>query len=152
MAGCASAAGRSGGAAAVPAPGADSEIIAVAEALFSAMRARDTTTIRELFVPEAQIVALRSGGPPAAAPQMRSAEAFVASIGRPGEILAERMWDPQVRIDGDLATLWAPYEFHVGDRFSHCGSDAFHLIRAEGRWRIVALTYTVQTTGCTGGA
>lgn len=152
LVGCASAGRGSSGGAAIPPVGAESEVIAVAEALFSAMRARDTTAIRELFVPESQIAAIRMGAPSAAAPQMRSAEEFVASIGRPGETLAERMWDPQVRIDGDLATLWAPYEFHLGDRFSHCGSDAFHLVRADGRWRIVALTYTIQTIGCTGGA
>src|SRR5256885_3716182 len=39
----------------------------------------------------------------------------------------ERMWNPEVRIDGGIATLWTPYDFHVGPRFSHCGYDAFQL-------------------------
>ena len=25
----------------------------------------------------------------------------------------ERMWDPEVRIDGPVATLWAPYDFYI---------------------------------------
>ena len=29
------------------------------------------------------------------------------------------MWDPEVQVDGDIAALWAPYDFHIGGRFSH---------------------------------
>lgn len=58
------------------------------------------------------------------------------------------MWDAEVEVSGDLATLWAPYDFHIGERFSHCGFDAFHFVRQDGAWRIAALTYTVQTSGC----
>ena len=61
----------------------------------------------------------------------------------------ERMWNPEVRIDGDLATLWAPYDLHYGGEFSHCGIDAFQLVRGEDRrWRIVSVAYTRRTTGC----
>ena len=64
-----------------------------------------------------------------------------------GEI-RERMWSPEVRIDGGLAALWAPYDFRAGDRFSHCGHDAAHLVRRDGAWVITALSYTIQETGC----
>ena len=47
-----------------------------------------------------------------------------------------------------MATLWATYDFHQGERFTHCGIDAFDFVRSGGEWRIVALTYTVQTVGC----
>ena len=126
----------------------EQEVVAVAEALFSAMRTRDTAAIRDLFVPEMQIVALRAGDASTARTQGRSVSEFITSIARPGDELKERMWDPQVQMNGDLAALWAPYDFHVGERFSHCGYDAFHLVRQGGRWKILALTYTVQTTGC----
>ncbi|HUE95025.1 MAG TPA: nuclear transport factor 2 family protein [Longimicrobiaceae bacterium] len=123
-------------------------VVATAETLFAAMQARDTAAIRGLFVPDAPIVAITVGEGAAAAPQHRTLAAFIASIARPGEPLLERMWDPRVEIDGDFASLWAPYDFHIGDRFSHCGTDAFHLVRRAGRWRIVGLSYTLQTAGC----
>lgn len=149
LAGCASAFATSDEHAALPrSAGAEREVIAVAETLFSAMRTRDTTAIRSLFLPEVQIVSLREGASSGTAPQRRSVSDFVSSIARPGDELRERMWDPRVEVSGDLATLWAPYDFHVGERFSHCGYDAFHLLRQDGIWRIAALTYTVQTTGC----
>jgi hypothetical protein len=152
LAGCATAS-RVPGDTAVGAgsPAAEAEVIAVAEALFSAMRTRDTTAIRALFVPEVQIVSLRAGRTSSAEPQGRSVSQFITSIARPGDELRERMWDPRVQMDGELATLWAPYDFHIGERFSHCGYDAFHLVRQGGEWRIAALTYTVQTTGCATG-
>jgi hypothetical protein len=134
-----------------PPAAAEQEVIAVAEALFSAMHTRDTAQIRTLFVPEAQVVPLGVDGPLPAEPQMRSVSEFVTSIGRPGEPLIERMWEPRVNIDHELASLWAPYDFHIGERFSHCGSNAFHLVRQPGGWRILALAYTVQTTGCVTG-
>ena len=73
---------------------------------------------------------------------------FLASIAKPGDTLYERMWDPEVRVDGDIAALWAPYDFRIGERFSHCGHDAFHLVRQDGRWRISAIAYTVREEDC----
>lgn len=61
------------------------------------------------------------------------------------------MWSAEVRIDGGLATLWAPYEFHLGERFSHCGIDAFQFVREGGAWKMIAITFTRRTTGCLEG-
>jgi hypothetical protein len=82
-------------------------------------------------------------------PTWRTSEAFVRGVsGIDGEPI-ERMWDPVVRIDGDLAELWAPYDFYVGERFSHCGVDAVHLVRHEGRWKIAVISYTrAQPPAC----
>jgi hypothetical protein len=60
------------------------------------------------------------------------------------------MWDPEVRIDGPMATLWAPYDFHRSGEFSHCGVDAFQLALKEDGWRIVSIIYTVRRLGCEG--
>ena len=56
----------------------------------------------------------------------------------------ERMWDPEVRVDGPVATLWAPYDFYRGTEFSHCGTDAFQLAKTGGIWKVVLVSYTVQ--------
>jgi hypothetical protein len=36
----------------------------------------------------------------------------------------------------------------VGDRFSHCGVDAFTLAKEDDAWKIVALTDTRRRQGC----
>ena len=57
-------------------------------------------------------------------------------------VLTERMFDPEVRVSGDLAMVWTPYDFYVGDEFSHCGADAVLLSRSGDSWTIVALSWT----------
>jgi hypothetical protein len=45
----------------------------------------------------------------------------------------ERLRNPVIRVDGALASVWIEYSLYVGERFVHCGVDAFHLVRtAEG--------------------
>ena len=60
-----------------------------------------------------------------------------------------RIWDPEVRIDGDLAQVWAYYTFHRNGAFSHCGVDAFMLLKVGGEWKITQLADSRRTTGCT---
>jgi len=49
-----------------------------------------------------------------------------------------------VRIDGPVATLWAPYDFYRGIEFSHCGTDAFQLAKTPDGWKVTLISYTVQ--------
>lgn len=123
-------------------------VIAAVESLFDAMRTRDTIALRAGFTPNAQLISIREVPGAPARYQVAPLSAFVTSIGRPGDELVERMWSPRVEVAGDLASLWAPYDFRIGSSFSHCGHDAVHLVRTPGGWKIAALTYTVVTAGC----
>ena len=121
-------------------------VIAVANDLFAAMRARDADALRALQTPEVAMIRVTTDEQPAI--HVGSPDAFInAVVNAPAEP-RERMWDPEVRIDGDLATLWAPYEFYMGDRFSHCGVDAFQLVRVDGSWKIVSIAFTRRNEGC----
>ena len=46
----------------------------------------------------------------------------------------ERLLDPAVEIDGDIAMVWSPYVFLIDGKANHCGADHFDLVR---RWRRV---------------
>lgn len=144
-----SAATTTGRAAAEPASTVDrAAVIAAVQGLFDAMRTRDTIALRAGFTPGAQLISIRAIPGAPARQQVTPLSAFVTSIGRPGEELVERMWDPRVEVAGDIASLWAPYDFRRGGTFSHCGHDAVHLVRTPDGWKIAAITYTVVTTGC----
>jgi uncharacterized protein YecT (DUF1311 family) len=116
-----------------------------ANRLFAAMEERDTAALRTLMHPRAQIVSVASTGV-----SVRSADEWIGGLGRTSDALIERMWDAEVEIDGDLAPLWAPYDFHLGERFSHCGMDAFQFVREGGAWKMISVTFTRRTTGCEG--
>jgi hypothetical protein len=53
-----------------------------------------------------------------------------------------------VRIDDDLAIVWAPYKFYWKGKFSHCGTDSFQLVRINGIWKIQYLIDTRKKEGC----
>jgi hypothetical protein len=121
------------------------QIHAVVVQLFDAMRARDTAAIRTLFVPNASMQSLRD-----TAVVFDRVDGWVTSIARApqGVLLDERLGAPTIQVDGPLATVWVPYWFFVGPRFSHCGVDAFQLTKGGGRWRIFSIVDTRRPTGC----
>ena len=123
------------------------EVLQVIQGTFDAMRARDTAALRAHFHPDARIVTtgMRAGQPVS---RTVSIDQFVASVGGAREELNERFWSPEVRIDDNLATVWTSYDFHVGGRFSHCGVDAFQLVRTTAGWRIIHVTDTHRTERC----
>ena len=118
-------------------------VLLAAAALFQAMHDRDTAALDTLLHPRAQIVAVSERGV-----GVRTAAEWIPTVAQSAEALRERMWDTEVEIDGDLATLWAPYDFHRGERFSHCGTDAFQFVRERGGWKLISVAFTVRTTGC----
>lgn len=120
-------------------------VIQATEALFAAMQEKDPTALRSLMHPRAQIVSVAATGV-----TVRTADEWIPGLMRSQDVLIERMWDPRVEIDGDLATLWAPYDFHRGERFSHCGFDAFQFVRQGGAWKLISIAFTGRTTGCEG--
>jgi len=65
-----------------------------------------------------------------------------------GGSLAERIHDPQVHIDNDLAVVWAPYKFSRDGRVDHCGTDVFTLGRIDGRWLIIGLSDNERKDDC----
>jgi hypothetical protein len=128
---------------------AEQQVVAVAEALFDAMRSKDVATLRRLMLPEARLVAIdETREPPSVTWSDR--EQFIERIaGMEVEIL-ERMWSPTVAIDGNMATLWAPYDFHRAGTFSHCGTDALHMVQIGDAWTIAHITYNRRLEGCSG--
>ena len=110
--------------------------------LFHALGSRDLARIEELHLPQALTVTSRSTGG-AEYPAIRTLPEVLESIGSVTVPMLERIWDAEVRVDGDIASVWAPYDFWVDGSFSHCGHDAVHLVRVNGVWRISAVTYTV---------
>ncbi len=129
-----------------PSP-ADPAILKTVERFFDAMRARDTVTLRTLVDSSARLVtALTRDGKPA----VRSAgiQRFIQSVGGAQQLLDERIFEPEVRQDGNLATVWTRYAFYLGGTLSHCGYDAFQLARTEAGWKVVAIADTQRREGC----
>ena len=119
--------------------------LAAVDALFEAMAVHDTHAARQLIVPGAQFVVVRADGSSA----MRDDAGFIESLAQRPEIeLRERMWSHQVLVDGPMAQVWGPYDFHIDGTFSHCGVNSIGLVRGADGWRIAAVSYTMRKDGC----
>ena len=55
-------------------------------------------------------------------------------------------WD--IKIDGNLASVWTPYEFYFNTKFSHCGPNSFQLFNNNGKWEIVYLVDMKRKNNC----
>jgi hypothetical protein len=122
-------------------------ILAVVDQLFEGMRTKDTAAMRALFAPQARMIGLARDGGLRADP----IDGWLAGIGRTpdGPVLRERTWNHDIKVDGAIAQAWMDYDFFIGDRFSHCGVDAFHFVKLGGTWKIVSVMDTRRTDGCT---
>ena len=127
-------------------PAADGPLSAV-ERLFDAMRKRDTTAMRALFDSTARLV---TTGTRNGQPTLRTIpiEQWLQGVGRATQELDERIWDPVVHTDDNLATVWVKYEFVAGGQFSHCGVDAFQLFKSPTGWKIFQVADTQRRENC----
>lgn len=46
----------------------------------------------------------------------------------------------EIKISGQLANAWVPYEFWLNDTFSHCGVNSIHLMETKQGWKILNIT------------
>jgi len=117
--------------------------------VFEAMRTNDSTLLKSCFTEnpntftvyktEEGLTDLRAG----------NFQQFIDAVGRPKQqIWNEPIWNEKVEIDGTLASVWVDYAFFIDDQFSHCGVDAFHLIKSSGSWKIFHLADTRRKKAC----
>jgi hypothetical protein len=113
-------------------------VMAPIQAMFDGMAKRDATAIKEPLLAGGTLVLMRNGKP-----TQMSFDAFAEHVARPGTThIEERIHDPLVRIDNDLAVVWAPFEFLVDGKVDHCGTDLFNLVRIDGKWLIASVADT----------
>lgn len=60
----------------------------------------------------------------------------------------ERIVFGAVHIDGNMASVWTPYQFYYKGKFSHCGVNSFQLVRINGDWKIQYIIDTRRKEGC----
>ena len=119
--------------------------------LFNGMKLGDSTMVHAAFTKKVSMatVSINKEGKPGINHES-SLDGFLKAVGTPHpEIWNEVIWDIQIQIDGNMAQAWAPYAFYVGNKFSHCGVDAFQLFKnTDGNWKIFHLADTRQKEGC----
>lgn len=122
---------------------AEREVLDAVQRLWNAMHDGDGDAARSVFAPDARLVGVGMEDGRRVL-ETTPAEAFAAAVARGGGGWNERMYDPEVRIDGDIASVWTFYTFHRGEAFSHCGIDSFELANIDG-WKVTQVADTRRT-------
>ena len=120
----------------------------VIETLFDGMRAGDSAMVHSAFIDEVimQTIVPKRGVMSIVKGELQG---FLNSIGTPHErVYDERIMDYQIKIDGPMASVWTPYEFYLGEQFSHCGVNSFQLMKKEEGWKIIYLVDTRRKDNC----
>ncbi len=128
-----------------PVAAVQDSILAPILSLFRGMQAHDSAMVRGAFVPGAQF---SRPAAPGQGHRYTTLDQFVAAVGQPGLPWNERIYDADIREDAGLATVWTFFTFHAGEQFSHCGVNAFHVVRTGQGWKISGLADSNRRTGC----
>jgi len=119
-------------------------VLKTVQAFFDTMSARNVEGARAILQPQGRFHAMRirDGKPDVRA---FSNEEYFADLQASKQKMRERTWNPEVSVHGLIATFRAPYDFWIDGKLSHCGIDAFDLIKTEDGWKIAGGVYTVET-------
>lgn len=125
------------------------EVRQVIASMFEGMKSKNTDLIKAAFHSDATMQTVKSGENGSELGSNSVAD-FVNRIASTPEatILDERILDYQIKVDGDMAAAWTPYEFYVNDNFSHCGVNSFQLIKTTEGWKITYIIDTRRKEGC----
>ena len=121
-------------------------VLKVVQKFFDALQKQDTAAFQKMFLTEARNFSVRRRGDSTA---IRSQESGDFRF-NPSQIIIECMRPARtvVKIHGNIAMVWAPYDLWINDTFSHCGVDVFTLIKDSSEWKIASLSYTIEREGC----
>jgi hypothetical protein len=118
-------------------------ILAAVQGIFDALAAGDGEILREIMHPDVLMHSVERAADGTRSSSTSTRDELIARLEGSEQVLTERMWDAEVRVSGDLAMVWTPYDFYVGDELSHCGADALLLTRNDDEsWKIIALSWT----------
>jgi hypothetical protein len=130
------------------AQGDEGAVVAAVTKFLDGIRTRDTTLMRAAVVAGATLVPV--GGPTGlGAPS--TIDAVIERTGKgtgPGN--DERIEEPKVQIDDQLASLWTYFTLTLGGetKIDRCGTNLFLLRKGPDGWKVFQIAATSRTEGC----
>lgn len=113
--------------------------------LFTGMKTSDSVLIKKSFHKNAVLQTITR----TAEVKNESINDFALSISKAEKgSLDERIIFSNILIDGNLASVWTPYEFYYKGQFSHCGVNSFQLVKSNNEWKIQYIIDTRRKDNC----
>lgn len=121
---------------------AEKEVYAVVEKFFAGFNAKDTTVMRSTLFGDVKLFTTGTNQQGQAVAREEPASGLMNSIATAQAKLFEKIFEPVIQIEDNLANVWVRYEFYLNDNYSHCGIDSFLMVKTADGWKIAALADT----------
>ena len=123
----------------------EKEIIKPIENLFQAMKSADSLGVKNAFSNSAIMQTFGKNQ------EIRTdkVDDFAKQVGasQAGD-LDERFSISKILVDGNMASVWVPYQFYYKGNFSHCGVNSFQLAKINNDWKIQYIIDTRRKDNC----
>jgi hypothetical protein len=117
-------------------------VLAPLHALLEGLRRRDRAMMLAQVMPEGGATIVREG-----CVLHHSLRALLERPFPPG-VIDEQIYDPYVRIDQDIAMIWAPYKVFIDGQLHHWGTNVMTLLQQpDGGWLIAGHVDSSRTSG-----
>ena len=127
---------------------ASDSIMAAVNSLFEGMKKADTNLLKNCFSSDAIMQTIQDNKGIVKVSNESVAD-FIALVGKEKAGAAdEQIMFETIKINGSLATVWAPYNFYYKGKFSHCGVNSFQLVRLNAGWKIQYIIDSRKKEGC----
>jgi hypothetical protein len=131
---------------ALPPPTGDEQaVLSSANALLAAFNTGNSAEVLRRVYPDGRVTAT-GALPTGSGIRSESWTQFTQRMGNTA--FQETISDSAIEVDGDAAMIWAPFVVHIGGKVYNCGIDHFDLVRENGTWKVMNLTFSSRITGC----
>jgi len=127
----------------------ETEIMQPIYQLFNAMSTNDSALAASVFTSDAMLHTVVQDQSGNCKRSTEKASVIPAAYATPkNETWYEPIWNARIVQDGGLATVVVDYAFYRDKTFSHCGVDAFQLMKTAEGWKIFVVSDTRRKTDC----
>lgn len=117
--------------------------------MFKAMKNSDGKMLQDCFGDSAILQTVVTSADGKVVVRNQDVKNFVNQVASLEEGSAdERIVFDGIKIDQELAIVWAPYRFYYKKNFIHCGINSFQLVRINGNWKIQYIIDTRRKDNC----
>ncbi len=128
---------------------AEDSIKTVINIMFTGMKNSDTTLVKSCFTETAFMQTFeknKEGKTIITTDNPSDFAKIIATI--PAGTADEQIVFKDIKIDGPMATVWAPFKLYFNGKFYSCGVNSFQLVRLNNIWKIQYILDTRRKNNC----
>ena len=117
--------------------------------LFKAMATSDTIMLKNAFNNDAVLQTFSRSVLGKIIVVTETVPNFMQNVGafKPGAINESIVFET-IKVNRNLAMVWAPYKLYIDGKFIHCGVNSLQLVRLNDIWKIQYIIDTRSKEGC----